>query len=258
MSVLQELDAVQIDELINAAVDKAVPVIITISQEKSWANLHSRVAALWGSHMLLEMPCAELTGVPHEFAPAERVGVSFKLKHHKYIFSATVVGQERIAQDDGSELPVLAVVAPARMQRLQRRAFLRADVPDNRIVRASFWMGGRDCEPAGTDCEHPVWSGQVVNISAGGFQLAVDPNAARILEEGDCVGLRLVFGTGGETVYADAQFRHAELIDGRAQLGFQFLGLTETAAGRVALQLISVKVAEFQNQSRRGGSFRNN
>lgn len=258
MSVLQELDVAQIDELTAAAVEKTVPAIITVSVGNTWANLHTRVLALWGSHMLLEMPCAELAGVPHEFAPAERIGVNFKLKHHKYIFSATVVGQERIRQDDGSHLPVLAVVAPTRMQRLQRRAFLRADVPANRIVRVSFWLGGRDCEPAGTDSDHAVWSGQVLNISAGGFQLSAEPNAASALEEGDSVGLRVVFGAGGETVYADAQFRHVELRDGRALMGFQFIGLTETPAGRVALQLISAKVSEFQNAARHSGGWRNN
>jgi len=258
MPVLQELDAKQIEEVIDAATARKVPLIVTVRVNNTWSNLRSRALHLRAEHLILDMPQAEEGQVPHEFAPAERIGVSFKLKHHKHIFAATVVGQERTKLDDGTEIPALAVVVPGRMQRLQRRAFIRVDVPENQLVRASFWLGGCDCEPAGTSPEHPVWFGRVRNISAGGFQLETDLGAAEGLEHGDVVGMRIVFGVGGETIYADAQFRHLEIANGRAMLGFQFLGLTETPEGRVVLQMISSKVSEFQHAASRAQSFKHN
>ncbi len=258
MPVLQELSAKQIDEVIRTATERTIPTIITISTDDSWMNLHSRVLAVRGAHLLLELPGLEAGQPPHEFAPAERIGVSLKLKHHKHIFAGTVVGQERLSLEDGTEVPVLAVVMPTRMQRLQRRAFIRADVPDNRIVRASFWLGGCNAEPAGTSPEHLVWSGRVINLSAGGFQVNTELRAADGLEVGHTVGVRLIFGTEGQTIYADAQFRHLEFKEGHALMGFQFIGLTETQEGRVVLQILSGKVSDFQRAASKFGSFRQN
>jgi c-di-GMP-binding flagellar brake protein YcgR len=141
------------------------------------------------------------------------------------------------------------------MQRLQRRAYLRVDVPACRIVRASYWIGGRAAEPAGTTVDCPVWSGQVTNISAGGFQLAADANAAEALEVGDTVGVRLIFGAGRESVYADAQYRHHErTLDGHVLMGFQFMGLDQTTEGRAALRIVSEAVNEFQRLAPRRDS----
>jgi len=251
MAVLQELASNQIDTLIAQAGKRNIPMVITINLRNTWCNLKSRALGIRGSHLLMEIPHREDGVPPHEFVPAERIGVSFKLKHHKHIFAATVVGQERVEMEDGLEIPVLAIVMPTRMQRLQRRAYVRADVPANRVVRASFWLGGCDSEPAGATPEHPVFYGVVRNISAGGFQLETDAAYAENLEPGETVGMRLVFGTGGETIYADAQFRHAETTANKALMGFQFLGLTETPEGRVVLQVISAKVAEFQRAATR-------
>ena len=258
MSVLQELNITQINEVIGAAAERCVPVVITAGTGSGLGNLHSRILAIRDEHILLEFPSAGDGGVPHEFVPAERIGVSFKFKHHKHIFGGILVGQERFQLEDGTDVPVLSVVLPVRMQRLQRRAFIRADVPSGRIVRGSFWLGGCDCEPTGTTPDCPVWSGQVLNLSAGGFLLSTPVQISDGLETGDTVGVRIVFGTEGESVFADAQFRHMSIEGDRANLGFQFVGLTETPEGRVVLQMLSAKVSEFTRATQKAGSFKNN
>lgn len=248
MATLQDLNTRRIDESLLEAAMRRVPATLTIRMGKAWCNYHSRVLALADNRLLMELPGPEEHSAPHEFVPAEKVGVSFKLKHHKHIFSAVLAGTVQFALDDGTTVPALAFVPPTRMQRLQRRAYLRADVPPNRIVRASFWTGGKESEPSGSpDC--PVWSGHVVNISAGGFQLAAHTGAADGLEVGETVGVRLSFGAGRETVYADAQFRHLQEDNGEIQMGFQFLGLDQTDEGRQALRLISERVEEFQRSA---------
>ena len=75
---------------------------------------------------------------------------------------------------------------------------------------------------------------------------------------GHTVGVRLIFGTEGQTVYADAQFRHLEFKEGHALMGFQFIGLTETSEGRTVLQILSGKVSDFQRAASKFGSFRQN
>ena len=246
MPTLQELSIQQIDEAIQGAVQKRVPLTITAQSESRWVNVRSRAIAVGGEHLLIEPPITDDGVTPYELTLAQKVGISFKLKHHKHIFSARVAGAAKLPLPDGTETAVVRICCPTRMHRLQRRAYIRADVPANRIVRASIWLGGRDCEPAGTSADRPVWSGQVKNLSAGGFAMRTSKQAASTLDVNDIVGVRMAFGAAQETVYADAQFRHAEDDGDMALMGLQFIGLAQTAEGLASLQLLTAKVSEFQ------------
>jgi c-di-GMP-binding flagellar brake protein YcgR len=287
MALLQELDIRQINEVLEQASQRQVPVTITVRLDNRWANYPSRILAVRDDHVLLERPLGE-PGVgqtqrsaepqhegqpagateenppscePHEFVPAERIGLSFKLKHYKHVFCATVTGfgntelprtgapdgEAAISGDTPVVAPTLVVCCPTRLQRLQRRAFLRAPVPPNRIVRVSFWLGNWQDEPSGANAQTPVWMGTVSNISAGGLQILTDSNAANVLKMGNSVGVRLAFGAGDQTVYADAQFRHIEAAGDKTLIGFQFIGLAQTPQGRHALDLISKKVGEYHH-----------
>lgn len=244
---LQELNLRQINEAMSLASQKNVPVAITTRHEDAWLNFPSRMITVAGKCLLVELPPVEADVPPHEFVPAEKIGISFKLKHHKHIFTATVAGLQDHLLDNGEPMKVLALCLPTRMQRLQRRMFYRVDVPPNRVVRASFWLGSKDAEPNGTSETCPVWSGRVVNLSAGGFQLMSSTPLGPMLEVGDSVGVRLSFGTGQESAYADAQLRHVVLeTSGQWSIGFQFVGLTQTVDGRETLKFIGQKVSEFQ------------
>jgi hypothetical protein len=246
MPLLQELDTPQIDESLAGAASKQVPLTVTIRDGQTWVNLHSRALRFEGRHLLIEQPRESDVAPPREFAPGSKLGLSFKLKHYKHLSSATVKGPAQFPLEDGTSVPCLSICCPLHMQRVQRRAYLRADVPDGKIVRASFWRGSKDSEPAGGGPENPVWSGRVGNLSAGGFQLIAGPDTQEALEEGDTVGVRISFGAGDLTLYADAMFRHLDTVqDGQCLLGFQFMGLDQTCEGRQALKQIFYKVSEF-------------
>lgn len=247
MAMLQQLMPAQIDESLESAAQKQIPLTVTVQSEDHWINLHSRALAWRDGALWIEYPTPEPGSGQHEFVPSQKVGVSFKLRHHKHLLHTTVASRGRLAIEGGEEVPALRLYAPTQMQRLQRRAFFRAGIPSNRIVRGSLWLGGRQSEPHGTSPTAPVWSGRVINISAGGFQLATKSPAVNSLEVGDTVGVRLAFGaSSSETAYADAQFRHHERDGEWDILGFQFVGLSESPEGLVSLQLITVKVTEFQ------------
>lgn len=251
MATLQDLDNRQINEAVGLAVQRQAPLTVTVRQGAAWRNFHSRFLTRRGEHILIEPPAAPEGEAAPEFQPADKLGISFKIKHHKHLFTATVVGSQRYGLPSGGESDALAVCSPTRMQRLQRRAYNRVDVPPGRIVRAAFWPGGREAEPAGASAERPVWSGQVTNLSAGGFQLVAASESAEALETGEIVGVRVSFGAAEDAVFSDAQFRHVEISGGRATMGFQFLGLGQTAEGRDALARISAKVGEFQDAETR-------
>ena len=251
MTTLRELSYEQIGQTVRDAIEREVPVTLTVRTDCGWTNARSRMVSVEGDHLLLSMPEDADGAVAGGMEAATKVGLSFKLKHYKYVSTVTVAGRQA---GDGGEGELLSACFPTTMLRMQRRAYERVPVPANRIVRASVWLSGRDAEPSVTSPEHPVWSGTVTNLSAGGFQLRTTQEATRFLEVGDVVGVRVVFGAADETVYADAQFRHWEPGDGDgapALMGFQFIGLAQSHEGLEVIQFLNRKIREFQNAERR-------
>lgn len=242
---LQEIDVRQIKEIISEAASRQVPAAVTLRADTGWIQLRSRMVGADDERVLIEPPVAE-DGTPREFAPGARIGITFKLRHHKYVCEATVAGPHPLVLDDGSSIQVLGLCRPTRMQRIQRRAFFRADVPAGRVVRASFWLGGREAEPNGTTPDKPVLTGRVMNISAGGFQVRTADRLPEIMESGYLVGVRISFGAGAEGIFADAQIRHVASDGDGFVIGFQFIGLGQTVEGKSTLRLIASKVNEFQ------------
>ena len=251
---LQELGIRQIREVISEAANRRVPAAMTFRGEGQWIQLHSRIIAADQERILLEIP-ADGDGTPYELSPADRVGIAFKLKHHKYICMVTVAGPQTLSLADGSAtaaladdtgIQVLAICWPNQMQRIQRRAFFRAQVPRSCLVRVSFWLGGQEAEPDGTTPERPVFTGRVTNISAGGFEARTSDNLPPIIEGGYLVGVRISFGPGGKGLFADARIRHIVPEDDQFVVGLQFVGLEQTDKGKDALRLIGAKVTEFQ------------
>jgi hypothetical protein len=245
---MQDLNIRQISDSLHDAVGRHIPLNLSV-QTDNWVNLHSRFLAVRDDKLLVELPVLD-DGAPHEFVPAEKVALSFKLKHHKYLSSARVAGLDTWTLDDGTDISVLSLCFPMQMQRLQRRSFTRVEVPPGRVVRVSFWPGDKDTEPASPGDSTPVWSGRVMDLSAGGFQAIL--HEPTTLPEGQTVGVRLAFGPGETSIYCDAQYRHGcKQEDDTWSLGFQFIGLAQTEAGREVLRTIGRKMNEFAKFSAR-------
>lgn len=243
MSILQELNRREIAQVILSAAERGLPLSITVRDGEHWANFQSRLVGMENQRLLLATPISDQGGT-RQFAPGESIGLSLKLKHHKYLFLASVAAASTPAVEELG-VPRLVLGMPTRMQRLQRRSYTRAMVPDGFVARAAFWVGGRLNEPAGASPDRPVWSGRMTDLSAGGFSARTSEESVRLLETGYLMGTRLLFGAGQEAVYADACVRHISLGEEGTVVGFQFLGLEYSEEGRAALQAISRRVNEF-------------
>jgi hypothetical protein len=243
MPTLQELNSRQTEQALSGAMEGHIPITATFNLQQSWHVLHGRLIPPDGRFLVLELEQPATLALPTDL----RMGVSFKLKHYKHLCTATLLACQQLTRPDASMADALKLSWPGRMQRLQRRAYTRVDVPDNRIVRAACWLGSSREEPAAGSPTSPVWSGRVSNISAGGLQLVTDASASRDLDVGDDLGMRLTFGLGEQAVYVDAQVRYLELAGQQVVVGLQFVGLDHTAEGRETLSIISARIAEYQH-----------
>ena len=99
---MQELNIRQIDEAITQAVEKHIPLTISINNG-GWVNLHSRFLGICEEHILVEPP-TKSGGEIYEFSLAEKIALSFKLKHHKYLSNARVAGPQDIPSEEETEI----------------------------------------------------------------------------------------------------------------------------------------------------------
>ena len=209
-----------------------------------WYTLRSRILQLGDDGLHVAQPTGE-EPVP-ELTDAMAVSLSFKIKHHKHIFNAVVKESTQWTDAEGGSVPAWLISMPRRMQRVQRRAYHRVEVPRSRSPLATFWPGGL---AGGTEQEAAgfSWEGWLTNMSAGGFQVRLISKQAPKLEVGDVVGVRMDMGQGYEPILADAQFRHELPGEGGIVFfGFQFVGLGQSLASLETLRRIGQIVCEFQ------------
>jgi c-di-GMP-binding flagellar brake protein YcgR len=220
-------------------------VAVTCQINSEWKNLRSKALQRTSQGLWLEYPaCGEDPAV--EIGPGTKLGLSFKLKHHKHIFNAIVEEVGQAESPDGRPTRAIRLPIPYRVHRVQRRAYQRVDVPRNRSVLGTFWRGGLSAAAQANQLGL-VWEAWLTNISAGGFQVRLSGRSAPDLEVGDLVGVRIDLGQDYRDVLVNAQFRQQH-EDGRgvAYQGFQFIGLHESTRGREMLRRIAGIVCEFQ------------
>jgi len=245
MPIIQELSRKQLDASLSEAVRRRVPVAVTCRVRDNWCNLRSQILRAGADRLWLAYPARD-GEPPVAMDGGFRLGVAFKIKHHKHIFNAVVVSVGEVRCPSGpTTVAGVCVERPGQMQRVQRRAYYRVEVPRSRSILATFWLGGQHVQAGST------WEGWITDLSAGGFQVRLTNHGAADLEVGDVVGVRIDLGQEYEPVVADAQFRHQTTDErGVVHMGFQFVGLNESAHGRRMLLRIGTVVCQFQ---RRGG-----
>jgi len=246
MSLIQELSEHQIRQSLAEAIRRGTPVALTCRSDGQWHNLRTRILRRTGPSLWLDAPTATGPEAPPVAAGME-VGLSFKLKHHKHIANVPVEAVCPLSADGAEGAPAVRVAVPARMQRIQRRAYLRAEVPRNRSVLATFALGGPDGDAADAEPSRPTWDGWVTDISAGGFQVRLAGHGTPELDLGDLVTVSVQLGQEFAPIVAAAQFRQ-EHVDERNVVhhGFQFVGLNESEQGRRTLRRIGQVVCDFQ------------
>jgi len=245
MPVIQELSRRQIDECVDELTRRQAPLSVNCRLGRLWFSLHSLVIERSDQKLWLAYPTAE-EGPQPTIGVGLMLSLAFKIKHHKHVFTGPVEAVSDLSIN-GQPARAICISYPWRMQRIQRRAYNRAEVPRSRTVLATFWQSGL---PDGADLRGEMaltWEGWVLNLSAGGFQVRCNKHSMPSLEPGDITGIRMDVGNEYEPILAEAQLRHMDDDpQGSVLLGFQFIALNDTAKGREMIRRIGQIVLDFQ------------
>lgn len=245
MSVTQTVPSDLQERLLLGAAAEQRRVVLTHQGTDGWRLYKGRFATNSGraDGLLVLVPAVSHEGRTLVLKTGDVLGCAFRDGHRKCICT-TVIDDIRA---DGDNV-LITLRTPEDIQQLQRRAFERAAPAVSNVIAVRFWQDGPGV-PSGQS-ERNVRHGQLVDISAGGMRVNV-PDPHRIVMDAT---YRCVFTTGpGKPAFVlDAFLRHREAEEnGRAALGFQFVGLETTTEGRKTLDRLARLVSHFQRHRQR-------
>lgn len=235
MSAFELLHGQAAKSLIEAAADRHVQILAMAKDQNRWVTLQSRMVMVADGRVWIEASCANQGGPLASFAE-QACCLSFRDRAFRYFFTGSVHGPESIPGDDGAQ--GLWITQPQELERIERRAFQRVDVPSGCNVRARLWIG---------QAQQPAWLGKVVNLSLGGLQVRTAVTARDYFEPGDVVNLAITFDQDDDPITLAAYFRSGANDGDMALMGFEFIALDALPERTAAFDLIRKKVSEFKS-----------
>ncbi|MHC4618842.1 MAG: flagellar brake protein [Planctomycetota bacterium] len=242
--------------ILQVAIARKIPAIMSYLSKGKWhvAKVYlSDLGACSLSAHLLPTPKPH----PINIRPDQPVGVSLKHGYGKFIFETKVVALE--PSTDARSRGKIVLEVPDRVEIVQRRNYFRVEVPKSLKVSVLLWHRRQqdgtleppaESSPDGGKGQVPpsaYWQGRLVDISAGGAQIAIDTNQEQDFRVGQFIGLRFTPMPYETPILLNAQIRNIlPTADGRSScLGLQIVGLEASSEGRQALQRLCNVVEQY-------------
>ena len=247
-------------EILQTVIEKKIPAIMSYLSKDKWHVAKVLLTGLGADRLNIEVLRTPQSGAPRpiNIQVNQPVGISLKYGYGKFIFETTVVGLEPSPDPTRREWGGTIVLAvPDRIEVVQRRNYFRVDVPKGLKVNVVLWhrCKNRASGPVTRDSDEPrnYWRGKLIDISAGGAQIAVDAGQKPELKKGQFIGLRFTPMPYETPLMFDAQIRNIlpTADDKSICLGLQIVGLEASPEGRGVLQRLCNVVERYYqiNQS---------
>jgi hypothetical protein len=268
MNKVVMLHGVECDGILQAAIQKEVPAIMSYLSKDKWHVAKVLLTSLEDHRLRVITRTAgsgTQTAKPHpiNIQINQPVGISFKYSYGKFVFDTTVVGLEPSPEPTNGGTIVLSM--PSRIEMIQRRNYFRVNVPKSLRVNVVLWHRSRrreaeDHEQASASREPcTYYQGRLVDISAGGAQIVVPHQsdvdesyfgaARQDFKKGQFIGLRFTPMPYETPLMCNAQVRNVlPTADKKSiYLGLQIVGLEASPEGREVLGRL-VEVVERYHQ----------
>lgn len=125
--------------LLVTAAARRLSAVMTHTSRSKWHLSKVEIVAATAEHVHLDISHREKYH-PINIQIDQPVGLSFKHDFSKYIFESAVTGFE--ASINAASGGIIVIMAPNRIERVQRRNYYRVSVPQGLAVQALFWHRG--------------------------------------------------------------------------------------------------------------------
>jgi hypothetical protein len=237
--------------VLKEAVEQEIPMVISYLSRGKWHVAKVIPVEVGANRFEVELAPGKKAH-PINIRLEQPVGLSLKYHHGKIMFDTAVTGLEPSPDPLGRGRIVLMM--PDRVEVIERRSFFRVDVPVNMKVNVVIWrqQSVQTADKPSNSCYH---KGQLVDISAGGVQVAIDSDQKGALNTGQFVGIRFTPMPYERPILFDAQIRNVlPTADGKkACLGMQIVGLETSSEGRRTLDRLCDVVEKYYKMNQTAG-----
>lgn len=227
----------QIRDILLSAIQETADVVLSSTRSGKWILHHTKISQFDQETISLQ----ENSEAEHLVAD-QPVGICFNVGRFKYLFETTIHSVEI----KGKQVQIL-LEFPDKVEQMQRRAYERQPVPSNLKVKCLFWHRGYLDDSQDNPLEQ-YWQGRLLNLSAGGAQIAVDLHMKESFSVGQLVGVQFTPMSYQRPLLLEAHVKY--LMDqpdkGQFLVGVEFLGLEAGAEGREVLHRLVKVINDYE------------
>ena len=237
-------------EVLQTVIERKVPAIMSYLSGGKWHVAKVLLTGLGANRLNIQVPPKEKAR-PINIRAGQPVGISLKYGYGKFIFETKVLGLEPSPDATSGGTIVLAV--PDRIEIVQRRSYFRVDVPRSLKVNVLLWPRSHRTAN-GQVPPSRYWQGKLIDISAGGAQVAIEAAQGQDFKNGQFIGLRFTPMPYETPLMFNAQIRSIlPTVDGKnICLGLQIVGLEASPEGHQVLQRLCNVVERYYQISQSG------
>ena len=232
-------------EILTTAVASKAPAIMSYVFRNKWRSAKITFANLGANELdVAVVPMKHAR--PLEIEAGMEAGVSLKHSKGKIIFKTQVTGLRQSSKAGSCDTVVLDV--PERIECVQRRNYFRVEVAEAISVDVLIWhrRPGQSGEPG---CGR-FWQGNLVDISAGGAQIAVKAAEQPDFRKGQFVQFKFTPLQDETPLELEAQVRNIlPTADEKSIcIGLQIVGLEANSQGQTVLRRLCGVVEQYYQQ----------
>jgi len=249
-------------KILQTMIEKKVPAIMSYLSRGKWHVAKVQLTDLGACRVDAKILPAK-NPHPINIKTEQPVGLSLKYGYGKFIFEAKIMALE--PSEDNTSGGTIVVTMPDRIEIVQRRSYFRVEVPRSLKVKVLLWhrkqqneQPGDEQVPQATNTDHTppgkYFQGRLVDISAGGAQIALDITEAENFNVGQFIGIRFTPMPYERPLLFNARVRNIlpTADGGRVCLGIQMVGLEASLEGREVLSRLVDIVERYYQLSQTG------
>ncbi|MFC1675585.1 flagellar brake protein [Planctomycetota bacterium] len=245
MSELKILNGAEPRKILEVVTAEKASVVMSYMSKDKW---HSAKVALLkvGVNSFSIALISDNKNCPININIGQQVGISIKHGYGKYILDTKIIDLQPPVDNNSGGTLVLGL--PSQLEIVQRRQYFRVQIPENHRVNVLLWpRKAKDTNKPDTKYNHS--QGRLIDISAGGLQVAIDFVEKSHFREGQFLGLSFIPVPDEAPLQFGAQIRNIfPTADERdICVGLQIVGLEATEHGRQTLARLC-KVVEQLHQ----------
>jgi hypothetical protein len=237
-------------KILQSVIEEEIPAIMSYLSKDKWHVAKLLLKKLGASQLTVQV-ITDRKPHPVNVQLNQPVGVSLKYRYGKVVFDTTIVAFESSSKDSGGGQIVLSV--PDRVEIIQRRSYFRVNVPKSLRVNVAMWHR-RGTSNGKSRAPDKYWQGRLMDISAGGLQVAVDNAARPDFRRGQFLTLRLTAIPYEQPLMFNTQVRSilSTADENGTCFGMQIVGLEASPEGREVLQRLCNVVEQYYQLNQSG------